>query len=206
MYRKQRNWTCYHVIHPPFVFITQNQGHYLYYITVRTGQVYPSPPRPRQECINEFIIQRLNPLVVVDLHSAYVMNSELTPEVVIKFLPAQFSWIWCKCLQNDFIHSKIFQSDRKQRSYDEKFTAHHRSRNADLNLRLVDLNLRLVHWKGRSQNKDLRSHMGIKLGICDSRNKLFNNNKEQNSKHGLFYQTPQITTHLSRMENFYNLL
>ena len=107
MYRKQRNWTCYHVIHPPFVFITQNQGHYLYYITVRTGQVYP-PPRPRQECINEFIIQRLNPLVVVDLHSAYVMNSELTPEVVIKFLPAQFSWIWCKCLQNDFIHSKIF--------------------------------------------------------------------------------------------------
>lgn len=42
--------------------------------------------------------------------------------------------------------------------------------------------------------------------ICDSRNKLFNNNKEQNSRHGLFYQTPQITTHLSQMENFYNLL
>ena len=96
----------------------------------------PPPPSP-QDCINEFIIQRLNPSVVVDLHSTYVMNSEFTPEVVMKFLPAQFSWIWCKCLQNDFIHSKIFQSDRIQRSYDEKFTAHHRIRNADLNLRLV---------------------------------------------------------------------
>ena len=134
MYRKQRNWTCYPSTICRGIFITQNQGHYLYYITVRTGQVYPPSP---QDCINEFIIQRLNPSVVVDLHSTYVMNSEFTPEVVMKFLPAQFSWIWCKCLQNDFIHSKIFQSDRIQRSYDEKFTAHHRSRNADLNLRLV---------------------------------------------------------------------
>ena len=36
-----------------------------------------------------------------------------------------------------FIHSKIFQSDRKQRSHREKFTAHCTCRNADLNLRLV---------------------------------------------------------------------
>ena len=36
-----------------------------------------------------------------------------------------------------FIHSKIFQSDWKQRSQCEKFTAHYACRNADLNLRLV---------------------------------------------------------------------
>ena len=38
-----------------------------------------------------------------------------------------------------FIHSKIFQSDRKQRSQREKFTAHYSCKNADLNLRLVAL-------------------------------------------------------------------
>ena len=38
-----------------------------------------------------------------------------------------------------FIHSKIFQSDRKQTSQREKFTAHYSCKNADLNLRLVAL-------------------------------------------------------------------
>ena len=38
-----------------------------------------------------------------------------------------------------FIHSKIFQSDRKQRSQREKFTAHYSCKNADLNFTLVAL-------------------------------------------------------------------
>ena len=36
-----------------------------------------------------------------------------------------------------FNHSKLFQSDRIQRSCSEKFTAHYACRNADLNWRLV---------------------------------------------------------------------
>ena len=38
-----------------------------WYFTVKPGQAYPPPPPPpRQDGINEFIIQKLNPLVVVD--------------------------------------------------------------------------------------------------------------------------------------------
>ena len=36
------------------------------------------------------------------------MSREFTHEAVMKFLPAQFSWIWCKCLLRNLIHSKIF--------------------------------------------------------------------------------------------------
>ena len=39
---------------------------------------------------------------------ACVMSREFTREAVMKFLPAQFSWIWCKCLLRNLIHSKIF--------------------------------------------------------------------------------------------------
>ena len=52
---------------------------------------------PPQEYINEFIIQKLNPLLVVDLFQidlcilVCVMSREFTPEAVIKFLPALFS-------------------------------------------------------------------------------------------------------------------
>ena len=53
------------------------------------------------------------------------------------FLPAQFSWIWCKFFQTIFLHSNIFQSDWIQRSYREKLTDHYACKNADLNLRLV---------------------------------------------------------------------
>ena len=45
----------------------------------------------------------------VDLYIlACVMSPEFTREAVMKFLPAQFSWIWCKCLLRNLIHSKIF--------------------------------------------------------------------------------------------------
>ena len=44
------------------------------------------------------------------------MSSEFTCKVFMKvFLPAHFSWIWCKCLWSNFVHnSKIFQSDWMQ--------------------------------------------------------------------------------------------
>ena len=48
--------------------------------------------------------------VVVDFRfiSAFVMSCEFTRNSVTKFLPAQFPWIWCKCLLTNLIHSKIF--------------------------------------------------------------------------------------------------
>ena len=63
----------------------------LYHFTVKPSQAYP----PRT--INEFIIQKLNPLLVVDfrlisaLILACVMSREFTLEAVMKFLPAPFS-------------------------------------------------------------------------------------------------------------------
>ena len=99
--------------------------------------------RTPQDSINEFIIRKLNPSVVVDLKihlciPACVMSSEFTREVVMKFLPAQFSaWIWCKCLQGTFTHSKIFLSDRIKRSYRKNVIACYACRNADLNLKMV---------------------------------------------------------------------
>ena len=37
-----------------------------------------------------------------------IMSREFTHDSVTKFLPAQFPWIWCKCLLRILIHSKIF--------------------------------------------------------------------------------------------------
>ena len=36
-----------------------------------------------------------------------VISREFTREAVMKFLPAPFSWNWCKCLLRSLIHSKI---------------------------------------------------------------------------------------------------
>ena len=53
-------------------------------------------------------------MVVVDFRFisvcilACVMSREFTRNSVTKFLPAQFPWIWCKCLLRHLIHSKIF--------------------------------------------------------------------------------------------------
>ena len=45
----------------------------------------------------------------IDLYIlACVMSPKFTCEAVKKFLPAPFSWIWCKCLLRNLIHSKIF--------------------------------------------------------------------------------------------------
>ena len=54
-------------------------------LTVKPGQGYP------QEAINEFIIQKLNPLLVVDFRLLSALSREFTREAVVKFLPAPFS-------------------------------------------------------------------------------------------------------------------
>ena len=53
-----------------------------------SSQVKRTPPRFH----NEFIIRKLNPLVVVDFRfiSAFLMSREFTRETVTKFLPAKF--------------------------------------------------------------------------------------------------------------------
>ena len=57
--------------------------------------------RTPQDSISEFIIRKLNALVVVDFRfiSAFLhvcaMSCEFTRKGVAKFLPAQFSWVWC---------------------------------------------------------------------------------------------------------------
>ena len=81
-------------------------------ITVKPGQAYP----PRFH--NEFIIRKLNPLVVVDFRIiyAFLMRREFTREAVAKFLPAKVPWIWCKCLSQKLNPFKDFQSDQIQRS------------------------------------------------------------------------------------------
>ena len=67
-----------------------------------------------QDSISEFIIRKLNALVVVDFRfiSAFLhvcaMSCEFTRKGVAKFLPAQFSWKWCWCLLTNLIHSSIF--------------------------------------------------------------------------------------------------
>ena len=79
------------------------------------SSVPPPPPAPK-DYITEFIIRKLNPLVVVDFRfiSAFftifacVMSREFTRKAVTKFLPAGFPWIWCKCLLWNLTHSKIF--------------------------------------------------------------------------------------------------
>lgn len=69
---------------------------------------------------------------------ACVMSNELTRQVVMKFLPPQSSWIWYKCLQRNFIHSKIFLSDQIQRAYHKKSNPdYYTCRNADSNFIIV---------------------------------------------------------------------
>ena len=81
---------------------------------------------------------------------ACVVSSEFTRKVVMKFLSAQFSRIWCWCVRSNFVHSKIFQSDRIHWSYGKKIPAHYACRNADLNLILVEAttsrsNIRMIN-------------------------------------------------------------
>ena len=87
--------------HPTF---KQQKGNKMY--KLQSSQVNCTPQDP----IDEFIIRKLNLLVVVDFRfiSAFVMSREFTRNSVTKFLPAQFPWIWCKCLLTNLIHSKIF--------------------------------------------------------------------------------------------------
>ena len=42
------------------------------------------------------------------MHSCMRNESWIHTQFFSKFLPAQFPWIWCKCLLRNYIHSKIF--------------------------------------------------------------------------------------------------
>ena len=69
---------------------------------------------------------------------ACVMSRKFTRDSVTKFLPAQFPWIWCKCLlQKNFNSFKDFQSDQIQTRSGKLFTAYYACSNSDLNLTLV---------------------------------------------------------------------
>ena len=63
--------------------------------TLQHTYSHPGQPYPA-DFVNEFIIRKLNPLLVVEFRflSAYIlaclMNREITREVVMKFLPAHF--------------------------------------------------------------------------------------------------------------------
>ena len=77
------------------------------------GKIHPGN---RASPVNRAHMKRpyVEPLVVVDFRFisewifACVMSREFTRDLVTKFLPAQFPWIWCKCLLTHLIHSKIF--------------------------------------------------------------------------------------------------
>ena len=64
---------------------------------------------------------------------ACVVNREITREAVMKFLPAQFPWIWCKMSSK----LKYFQPEQIQRISRKIFIAHYACRKADLKLTLV---------------------------------------------------------------------
>ena len=76
-------------------------------VTVKPGQAYP--PRMHQWIYYSKVESVASYRFQIDLCIlACVMSGEFTREAVMKFLPAQFSWIWCKCLLRNLIHSKIF--------------------------------------------------------------------------------------------------
>ena len=89
------------------------------------------PPPPNQDSINEWIILLLKSWICWYSCSCGIQIQICIPACSeqwihtrdsydFSFLPAQFSWIWCKCLQSNFIHSQIFQSDWIQRGYRKK--------------------------------------------------------------------------------------
>ena len=76
-------------------------------ITVKPGQAYP----PRSHWWVYYSKDESVGSCRFQIHLcilACVMSREFTREAVTKFLPAQFPWIWCKCLLTNLIHSKIF--------------------------------------------------------------------------------------------------
>ena len=105
--------------------------------TVKAGQAYPTKIPSMK-----FIIQKLNPLVLVDFRfiSAFfacVISREFTREAVRKFQPTQFPSNLTQMSSKKFHPLKDFQSVQVQRSSHNVFTAHYVCRNAKLNLTLV---------------------------------------------------------------------
>ena len=77
-------------------------------LQLQSSQVKHTP----QDAINEFIIQKYESVGSLgscrcQIHLcilACVTSSEFTRDAVIKFLPAHFPSIWCKCPQSNFTH------------------------------------------------------------------------------------------------------
>ena len=94
---------------------------------LQSSQVKCTP----QDSTIEFILQKLNPLVVVDSDSSLyscnvcVISLEFTCKAVMKFLPVQ-----CPCvdvdvdLRSNFIYSKIFNYLTKHREVLVKYSLH----------------------------------------------------------------------------------
>ena len=100
-----------------------------------------------QDSINEFIIRKLNPLVVVDftflsafLYVWWASNSHATltrGSYEISTSSVSLKLMYGKCLPRNLIHSKIYNLTKYREVPLQYFTAHYASRNADLNLKLV---------------------------------------------------------------------
>ena len=105
---------------------------------LQSGQVKCTPPRFH---LNEFIILKLNLLVVVDfrfisafMYVHWAVNSHVRQ--LLNFCPLRFLEFDVNVLEA-ILTFKDFQSDQKQRSSCQILTAHYAWRNAHLNLTLV---------------------------------------------------------------------
>ena len=105
---------------------------------VKGSNTYASYSHARFKCTPKMSLILLFKSWILCIY-ACVMSNELTRQVVMKFLPPQFSWIWYKSLKSNFIHSKIFLSDQIQRAYCKKKLTldFYTCRNVDSNLILV---------------------------------------------------------------------
>ena len=107
---------------------------------LQSGQVECTPPPP-QDSIDEFIIRKLNLLVVVDfrfisafLYVHWAVNSYVRQ--LLNFYQLRFLEFDVNVLEA-VLTFKDFQSDQIQRSSRQILTAHYAWRNAYLNLTLV---------------------------------------------------------------------
>lgn len=82
-----------------------------------------------RDSIIESITWKLNLFVVPDFRfiPAFFRSGEFRCDEVLKFLPAQLSWIWQKVLQSNNIYpsARIFQSDWMLRTCSQKCNDHY---------------------------------------------------------------------------------
>ena len=86
------------------------------------------------------------------------MTSEFIRKAVMKFLPAQSFYIWCKCrLQAILSIQRCFNLTGYKEVIVNEFTAHIACRNADSNLIHICIDfLYLLSWLGYQATHDLK--------------------------------------------------